>query len=704
MRIRKFIFVIISFHITVQIHAQESIFLPAQLSGQLNNELSGEIAVHTMRELAQIQQLNNSNSYFKAFKFLENSAREIGLFQIRLIEQPASRYEWEVRKAELWMLSPQTRKLANFHELNASLAVFSRTTHAMAELIDVGTGENDTDYAGKEVAQKIVLASGTLDIVMRKAVWEYGALGVLSYHEQNSRALNDKIFWEQWQAIPIGDGNGKTGTFAFIISAEAAKALLDILYSKSERTTFGRDKSANLATSILLRVDIDASVRDAGKSWHLTANVPGEEILSEDIVLTATLPDNAIPPFHDFSGAAGLLEIARTLTRLINDGVLPVPRRSIRFWWTSGSESLSPYFMRQPEAKDSMLVHLDLGQIGSANQNSGGYSVALAPLSNATFWNEVVASIAVFLRDVNSPVHINSRRTLSRNDLLVFRNWPVLSRTGSSDPYEIELSGMALNPSQKFFAQSAIGIPSLAIIPKKMPDFTSQAQIFEQIDPTQLKRNIFLATAASWYLAGFKDENIAELVAAVYSKSQQRLALALEKAFQLVRQNESSGYGFAGLVIEETIKREVETMSSINYLATKAQALELIHDFSRTLRDDEKTAKNRLKLFYSSLYKRRPPKTNRLNAQAKLALRTVPRNNHDLVTYLNRRPDPDNQLPPFIVNEIFNFIDGQRSIYEIYRAVLAEAIVTGVWPHDMIALENVRNVIEKGVQRGMLVY
>lgn len=704
MRIRKFLLLGIFFVGNVHLYPQENVFLPTQLFDQLNNELSGEIAIHTMRELAAIQQSSNSSSYFKAFKFLEKRAREIGLFHTRLIEQPASRYEWDVRKAELWMLSPQTRKLANFHEINASLAVFSRSTNAMAELIDVGTGESDADYSGKDVAQKIVLASGVLDLVMRKAVWEYGALGVLSYHSRTNRKLTDKIFPELWQTIPIGDGNGKTGTFAFVLSADAANNLKQILNSKSGRTTFGRDKSTNNVTSVLLRVDIDASVRDAGKSWHLIADIPGEEILSEDIVLTAMLPDNAIPPFYENSGAAGLLEIARTLTRLINDGLLPVPRRSIRFWWTSGSESLPPYFMRYPEAKDSILVHLSLDQIGGVNQFSGGYQIALAPHSNATFWNDVVASIAVFLRELNSPALTISKDTYSQNTRPASWQWAVFSRTGSTDPYDIEHAFHYLNPSQKFFTQSAIGIPSLAIMPKKTPDFLSQSQIFEQLDPTQLKRNIFLATAASLYLAGFSDKNIAELVAAVYSNGQKRLATALERAFQLVSQDESSGYGLAELIVEEGIKREAETLGTISYLATNSQVLDLINDFSRNLRDDEKTAKNRLKLFYSSRYKRRPPRTDRLGAQAKLALRTVPRNNPDLATYLSRRPDLGTLLPPFVVDEIFNFVDGQRSVYEIYRAMHAEAIMAGFWPNDMVTLENVRGVLDKGVKNGMLAY
>ncbi|MFQ5628109.1 MAG: hypothetical protein ACE5I1_05055, partial [bacterium] len=645
-----------------------------------------------MHDLTAIQRTTNSNSYFKAFQYLESKAQEIGLFNIKLIEQPASRYEWEVRKAELWILSPITRKLANFHAINTSLAVFSRTSHAMAELVDVGSGESDTDYANRDIANKIVLANGALVLVMRKAVWEYGALGVIWYSEHKTGDQSENIA-SRWHSIPISDGNGKTGTFAFVISTETANELKQIIRSRSDRATLGREKSENKATSILLRVDIEGNVRNAGKKWQLMADIPGEEILSEDIVLTAILPDNALPPFGDCSGVAGLLEIARTLTRLINDGLLPVPRRSIRFWWTSNSQDISQFFINRPEAKDSVLANIHLGEIGSANRFSDGMALALSPSSNTSYWNNIVASTAYYLRDIN-----NMSRSATYRPRHFLR--PVLSQLGSKDSYHFEIPAYFVHPIQQIFTQSAIGIPSLVITSQRSANIAAQNQIFGQLDPTQLKRNAFLATAASWYLARFRDNMISELVSVVYSQGKQNVARALEIAFRLVGKDQVRGYALAEFVIEETIAREEEALRSISILATGSQALEVIDDFSDNFRDDLKTAKNRLKLFYTRHYERRPPKTGRLNKAEKRALRTIPRNNPVLADYLSRKHRTGDELQTAFANNILDFVNGRRSVYEIYRAVIAKAILTGFLPYESLSLTKVRAVIDEGVKSG----
>ena len=371
-------------------NAQFGIFASKEVVENIGNEISGEIAAQTVRTLLDAQQIAAPQSYFHSIEYLENRAKELSLFHITLHEQPISRFEWEVRKAELWMLAPVTRKLADFRAVKSSLAAFSRSAHVMAELIDVGTGESDANYAGFDIAGKIVLASGKLEAVMRKAVWQFGALGVLSYHENSTADRGRSHSVQSWQTVPISDGNGKTGTFAFHIPAETALALKHLLASESESATLGRQKVRQQQTKVLLRADIDASVGDAGKSWSLSAEIPGEEILSENIVLSAVLPDNSTPPFHDLAGAAGLLEIARTLNRLINEGLLPVPRRTIKFWWIPDANTVTRTFINRPEAKDSILANLHLGAIGYDNEFSGGTRIWLSPKSNASYWNDVV--------------------------------------------------------------------------------------------------------------------------------------------------------------------------------------------------------------------------------------------------------------------------------------------------------------------------
>ena len=64
------------------------------------------------------------------------------------------------RAARRGSLDPQPWKLADYGEVAVSIADHSRTTHVTAELVDVGTGASEKDYAAREVKGRVVLASG----------------------------------------------------------------------------------------------------------------------------------------------------------------------------------------------------------------------------------------------------------------------------------------------------------------------------------------------------------------------------------------------------------------------------------------------------------------------------------------------------------------------------------------------------------------
>jgi hypothetical protein len=61
------------------------------------------------------------------------------------------------------------------------LADYSNDAEVTAELIDVGAGTAEKDYAGKDVKGKIVLAGGSAQAVQHEAIEGRGAAGVLSY-------------------------------------------------------------------------------------------------------------------------------------------------------------------------------------------------------------------------------------------------------------------------------------------------------------------------------------------------------------------------------------------------------------------------------------------------------------------------------------------------------------------------------------------
>ena len=59
-------------------------------------------------------------------------------------------------------------------------------------------------------------------------------------------------------------------------------------------------------------------------------------------------------------------------------------------------------------------------------------------------------------------------------------------------------------------------------------------------------------------------------------------------------------------------------------------------------------------------------------------------------------------LHPLMAFEALNFVDGQRSYADIYRAVAAEADAAGEWYYGVVTIEDVTAYLDSAVKAGVL--
>jgi len=202
--------------------AQESPFVSEQTFRLLNGELSGDISYDHLRHLTLHHSPNGASRGFRAkMRWIAERAREVGLEEVRIIDD--LRYSgvgWTPISADLWIVSPDNRRLISYDEAAVAIADYSRSGTWEGELTDVGAGTREADYQDKDVKGRIVLASGSPSGVMEEAVRKRGALGIVSYNA--SRGLNypDQISWTR-----LNSRSYKTHTFAFSISYRAAMEL-----------------------------------------------------------------------------------------------------------------------------------------------------------------------------------------------------------------------------------------------------------------------------------------------------------------------------------------------------------------------------------------------------------------------------------------------------------------------------------------------
>src|SRR5215471_13406885 len=313
--------------------AQKPPLLPENQVAALAQEVSGETAKRNLEGLARNHRQRGSRRFHAAAELIAERARAYGLSNVEILEFPAdgkifygtqrSRPPWDAEFAELWETHKDGEnwkpaiRMASFEAMPVSLAEDSVSADVTADLIDVGSGTAEADYAGKDVRGKMVLASAQPGAVQALAVEKFGAVGIVSYAMNQRTAWwgedENLVRWGHLQSFP------KNKTFAFMVSLKTARAL--------------RDRLAH-GEPIRLHAVVKAG-QHPGNYEVVTGVIPGSDpkLKDQEIAFSCHL-DHQRPGANDnASGCATILEVARTLQKLIHEGKLARPARTIRFIW-----------------------------------------------------------------------------------------------------------------------------------------------------------------------------------------------------------------------------------------------------------------------------------------------------------------------------------------------------------------------------------
>ena len=368
--------------------AQRSPVIPPAVYDALVNEISGDIAFEHIRWFTHYHRpMGGGEGYEAVAKYVEQKAREYGLEDVRVIRLKTDTPSWTPRQSELTLTAPYTRRLAFTPEVALSLADYSRTTEFRnVALVDVGTGTEDRDYEGREVSGKVVLATGSLSTVMEQAVWKRGAIGIL-YFTTSRRDQQDQV---PWTRIPVQNTDKtRDGTFAFVLSQrEGLRLRGELAAAKAPYTVSG---------------SVESVFHEQSSQSIVEAVIRGSAIHDQDIVLTGHLQEERFSANDDASGCANVLEIARALKRMIDDGRLPRPTRDIRFWWVDEISAPEQYFADQPRERAEFLVNINQDMVG-ARQSAGSrvQFVTRPPASRASFLGDIVESVVEALVQGNT--------------------------------------------------------------------------------------------------------------------------------------------------------------------------------------------------------------------------------------------------------------------------------------------------------------
>lgn len=444
-------------------------------------EFSGEAAWQTVADLSRFHRLQASPGYRQAAQWIGQRLSSYGI-AAEMLSYPANEQtqfwacrsfqEWDCTEASLHLIAPseEERELADFRA--SPLAVIQRSApfDGEAEVVLLEDGEEEEEYAGLEVAGKVVLSRGDLRRVVELAVQQRGAVGILF---DGMRPLDPvrpegdladvrqyTSFW--WQP-------GDTKCFGFVLTPRQGQALRRLLKKATE--------------PVRVRARVVSRLYD-GTLEVVSAMIPGQT--DQEVLVVAHLC-HPLPSANDnASGAAAILEAARTLHSLIAADQLPQPRRTIRFLWVPEMTGTFAYLAGREADLDRMIAGINLDMVGEDQEQTGSaWLIERPPEAAASFAPDLLARLRDELPGLKGMTGVSSSHTGSA-EYLLYRQAEV-AFSGGSDHYVLS------DPS--------VGIPTPILI--QWPDrfYHTSADTPDRTDPQSLARSGSLAAAYAYWLA-----------------------------------------------------------------------------------------------------------------------------------------------------------------------------------------------------------
>jgi hypothetical protein len=494
--------------------AQKPPLLAEKDVAALAKELSGETAKRNLEMIATFHRQRGSRGFHSAAELVAERSRAYGLSDVQILEFPAdgkifygtqrSRPAWDAELGELEVTeASRIVRCGNNPDVIADclegplvlhesyeaervvLAEDSESANVVTTIADVGEGTKESDYAGKDVKGKVVLVSASPGAVQDLAVGKFGAVGIISY------AQNQKTAWWGEDENLIRWGHLETfspdKTFAFMVSLKTAQDL-------RERLAKG--------PGMFVHAVVKAG-QHAGNYEVVTATIPGADakLKEEEIAFSCHL-DHQRPGANDnASGCVTILEVARTLQKLITEGKLARPARTIRFIWPPEIEGTLALLNGKPELAERFKAAIHMDMVGGGPRTKAVFHVTRGPMSLPSFVHDVAWAFAEFVNEQSYKFAATGKA-----------EYPFVAPEGGKEPLRAEYSAYTMGSDHDVYQDSSFGIPAVYL--NDWPDryIHTNFDTAANIDPTKLKRAALIGAASGYFLAGLNQKNATKIL------------------------------------------------------------------------------------------------------------------------------------------------------------------------------------------------
>lgn len=703
-------FFILSFLLIINpisiIHSQTATppILDEEILKRIQNEVSGSICFEHIRQMTLLHREYGTKDYHLAAKYFVDKSKEYGLKEAsiekysNISDKEGFRkyvmgysFLWDFRGGELRMVKPYPKLITHAEYAPSTVARGSHSTDTVAELVYVGEGNSEENYKGKDVKGKLVLSYRTNH---QLAVHKFGALGTIHYtnwekYPEEDEAIHNFPVW------PYRDPTKKQ-TFGFNISRKQGLFLRELL-EKGEK--------------VVLHAKIDAEPIQEGTIELATAIIPGSTYPDEEFIFYAHL-DHPKPGAHDnASGCAVHMEVARTLSSLIQKKIIPPPKRTIRFMWVPHMSGLNMYFFHHPEKIGKVKGGCNLDCVGADPvKYPNNFYTALPPYSIPTYLTDIAINLVnYFNRKFTKGIHGGPIEDV------------LFSPEGSRNMFSVTLTPARGGGSDQDLAHRwPLNIPSVYFYDWPYPPRHSQINFLEYMDRTNLRRIAYLGAIISYAFATADEEMAPRLLNEINHRGKIRLDRDLLKAKNSIENSSSENINQSYIKGKKLLRWRGESekgiLDSLRPLIVKDKFLQVLYSEGKKMQKENLSASmNQLKKYYElkcqnlnikpikKLPKGQESQWDKVIPVHKPGMKTFPGCGTSFRYFEKVLGEKYMEnYPGFMdayrhgskgLKDSFNYIDGKKTVTEIYDAVCAELWSGDYHSRRSISFEGMTNYL-----------
>ncbi len=498
--------------------------LSQEILDMLANEISGQMIFNNEVRLCGAPWLRSEKELKEGFyesETLAGIARSYGIADVRIERFPRDgEFEYAV-KGEFWTLKPQKRLIARLEADAAMIAGVPPELDISSGLVYIPplTGPQIKEWTEgvprENCKGKIALMWSHANQNTAKALDAAGIAGVISFSSRERYFDPDQVVYSRGSYRDL-----ENLKFGLTVSWRQWSELLEDVES-------GREVEVRA---------VARTERYPDRFENVLCSIPGTEPGKRGVIFTAHLFEGFTKrgANDDMSGVVVQLEIARALTKLIAEGALPKPRRTITFLWPPEISGTYEQIRRTPDLIAGKSININMDMVGEwLRKNNAVFTMSECPNHLPSYLDGLADSVMNYVWRTNDIVYLpDSPRGRPGGQYLPL---PLREKNGSLDAFRYFTHAATGGSDHICFNNPSVAIPGIEFFTWPDQWYHADTDTPDKSDPTQMKRVAFIGAAAAWAVADCNDEVLAGLLEAVSAFGYARVGKReLPRALQMI--------------------------------------------------------------------------------------------------------------------------------------------------------------------------